>query len=178
MVVILNYWLLMNPGFEADTNNVLPIIQDRNPREDGPAISTQSVNFPLLNTLSPPTYEMMRHFPRRYGGDFAPGLWNCMARANALHELVAMREELQELETYYPDAFSVGGCWSFRTGEPVGGVGSPWFPSPPNLIDYLPPKPQPQGPQTPPDPPVITNPPLDVLWDVILGAGQAPRKFV
>ena len=178
MGVIVNYWLLLTPGFEADTNNVLPIIPDPNPREDGPPISISSVEFPLLNVLREDTKQMLRHFLSRYGNHFAPGLWNCIARADGLYALTDMREELQTLRAAYPDNFDVGGCWDFFTGEPIGGVGSPWFTAPPELIDFLPPQPQPQGPQTPPDPPVITNPPLNVLWDVILGAGQAPRKFV
>jgi hypothetical protein len=87
-----------------------------------------------------------------------------------------MREELQLLRSTYPDNIDIGGCWDFATGEPVGGVGSPWFPSPPELIDFLPPQPQEQPEQ--PFPPSIINPPLNVVWDVILGAGQAPRQFV
>jgi hypothetical protein len=174
-MVIVNYWLLFTSDFTTGVTGVLPIIPDQDPREDD-TITVQSVQFPLLNVLRPDTAEMMRHFPRRYGGDFAPGLWNCMARAPGLFALVGMREELQLLRSTYPDNIDIGGCWNFSTGEPVGGVGSPWFPSPPELIDFLPPQPQPQPEQ--PFPPSIINPPLNVLWDVILGAGQAPRQFV
>lgn len=178
MGVIVNYWLLFTPSFEASVNNVLPIVKDRNPREDGPAISTQSVEFPLLNSMREDTKRLLRHFPRRYGGDFEPGLWNCMIRADGLHALTAMREELQLWMATYPDNFNVGGCWDFYTGQPIGGVGSPWFDTPANLVDYLPPKPQ---LQPPPDgfPPTNTVPPLaGQLWDVILGAGQAKRIFI
>lgn len=178
MGVIVNYWLLMTPSFDSNLQGVLPIIQNRNPREDGPAVSTQSVQFPLLNVLREDTKKMMRAFRRRYGGDFAPGLWNCYARADGLYALVAMREEIQRLQATYPDNFDVGGCWVYDTGQPVGGVGSPWFYKPPNLADFLPPKPQPQPPNTEFPPTEVTPPLPGVVWDVILGAGQAPRMFI
>ena len=53
-------------------------------------------------------------------------------------EAVPIRENLIDMEDSLPGQFLVAGCWDFFTGEPVGGVGSPWFLSPPELLDFMP----------------------------------------
>jgi hypothetical protein len=178
MVITVNYWVVMSPAMAIEMRKVLPVVFDHNPREDEPVISTQSFLFPLINSTKESTRDLLKRFPGRYGQQFAPGLWNCYFQATGLFQLVPMREDLQELVAAYPGDIQVGGCWDVATGQPVGGVGSPWFVTPPDLVDWLPPKPvDPVIPNTT-FPPTEVGTEANVLWDVTLLAGQAPRVFV
>jgi hypothetical protein len=162
----------------GNVSAVLPFIPNRDPRDPGNPISIQSVQFPLINYMRDDTKKMLLRFPGRRTASYPLGLWNCIVQADGLYALVEMREDLQKLTAAYPDNFKIGGCWDYYTGQPVGGVGSPWFDTPPGLADILPPQPQPQPPQTG-FPPTEVNPPVSgVLWDVTLGAGQAKRVFI
>jgi hypothetical protein len=167
----------MTPNMTGNMVGVLPIVPNRDPRDPSP-ISIQSIEFPLLNYMRSDSRKMLRNFPGRRKAPYPPGLWNCIFQADGLHALVAMREEMQAWMAAYPDNFRIGGCWDYYTGQPVGGVGSPWFETPPGLADIMPPEPQPQPPSTE-FPPTEFNPPVaGVLWDITLGAGQAKRVFV
>jgi hypothetical protein len=178
MDLIVNYWVWMTPTMNNNMVVVLPIIPNRDPREPNNPLSTLSVQFPLLNHMRSDTKDMLRWFPGRRKAGYPLGLWNCLARADGLYALTAMREDLQKLTDAYPDNFRIGGCWDYATGQPIGGVGSPWFNTPPGLADILPPQPQPQPPNTEFPPTEVTPPLAGVLWDVTLGAGQASRVFI
>jgi hypothetical protein len=158
MGVIVNYWVILTPDITGDvgaTANVQPPDQG-SPGEVPQIIYGQSIDYPQLNFTRQDTRKMLRNFPERGHGTFPPGLWNCLVRADGLHALTAMREDMQRLQAAYPAEFQVGGCWDYDTGQPVGGVGSPWFDTPPGLVDMMP----------------------DGLQDIVLGAGQAKRVFV
>jgi hypothetical protein len=64
---------------------------------------------------------------------------------------------MQWLQDTYPAQFYVAGMWSYKTGEPIGGVGSPWFQTPVGVANFM----------------NITE-----VEDTVLLAGQATRKFV
>lgn len=85
-------------------------------------------------------------------------------------ELTVLREVLQYLEVRHPGRIIVGGAWDFHSGEPVGGAGSPWFVTPPELLDFM------------PDDKVGirggTFPGVVGIDDVHTAQGQAKRKFV
>lgn len=49
-----------------------------------------------------------------------------------------LRENLQLLEDALDGDFIVAGCWDFITGAPIGGVGSPWFVTQPELMLFMP----------------------------------------
>lgn len=99
-------------------------------------------------------------------------LLSCYIRHEGLHDITAIREELQDFEDFFSDSIKCVGCWDFYTGEPIGGVGSPWFVTP-HWVDSDFPILRGTAPElggvTPTAP--ITN-------DGILFSGQAPRKFV
>ena len=177
MDVIVNYWVWMTPSMTSNMIGVLPLEPAPNPREP-PPVTIQSTEYPLLNYMRADTRRMLLWSPGRRKGLFPPDVWNCLTRADGLHALTAMREELQRWMAAYPDNFKIGGCWDYYTGQPIGGVGSPWFETPPGLGDALPPEPQPQPPQTEFPPTEVIPPVPGQLWDVMLGAGQAKRVFV
>lgn len=74
---------------------------------------------------------------------------NIYLQVDDISELVPLREEMQ-------DSFTVTchGMWHYETGEPIGGVGSPWFQTYPE--DFA----------------------GGIVRDFMLLAGQSPRKFV
>jgi hypothetical protein len=155
-MVIVNFWLLLSPVAEVALKGVARVTAPGS----GPVampVAVTSTQFPLVNFLSPATVKMIRNYPERNRAHLMPpGLWNCYARGEGLHSFVAMREDLQRIEEAYPE-FQVAGCWNYVTGQPVGGVGSPWFGTPTDLADMM---------------------PDGVLQDITLGAGQAARIFV
>lgn len=98
------------------------------------------------------------------------GLLNCYIPGE-YGVLTPLRENLQELEARYPDDFVVGGAYDVSTGEPVGGVGNPWFPTPPLLYEFAP-------PQSSNDYSIPTDIQQGTLANSQLLSGQASRKFV
>lgn len=176
MAVIVNYWVWLTPDIEDDVRNTAEVPPEDTGEPSGPQVYADSIDFPELNTTRQDTRKMLRNFPERLGTLFPAGLWNCYVRAEGLHELTAMREDMQRIVATYPNHFKVAGCWDYATGEPIGGVGSPWFVTPPGLADIMPgiPQPGPEGEPPQPQPPPV----FGVLQDIVLGAGQAPRKFV
>ena len=156
-MVIVNFWLMLSPAARdalSGAAQVGPLLETQGPQPPPPVIN--SLTFPRLNVLRPDTLKLVRNFPERHHDHFPPGIWNCYARGEGYSDFVGMREELQELEErHYPD-FQVAGCWNYYTGDPIGGVGSPWFITPPELKDIIP----------------------GGIQDIVLGAGQATRKFV
>lgn len=176
MAVIINYWVLLTPDIEDDTAQAANVQPPDTGSPGTQQVYGASVDWPALNTTRQDTRKMLRNYPQRFATVFPPGLWNCYARGEGLHVFTAMREDLQRLNEAYPDNFKVVGCWDYTTGEPIGGVGSPWFTTPPSLADIMPGIPQP-GPEG--EPPQPQPPPLfGVLHDIVLGAGQGERKFV
>lgn len=177
-MVIINYWIMLTLPAEVAVTGVVqvaPIQETQGPVPPPDYVS--SVTMDRVNTFRPDTIKMLRNFPERYQGRMPPGLWNCYVTADGLHALVAMREELQETMARYPVDFQVAGCWDFYSGQPVGGVGSPWFDTPPGLAAMMPGI---QLPSEDPGPPPLAPGPVEygVLHDIVLGAGQAPRRFI
>ena len=178
-MVIANFWLLLSPAARIALSGVAQIglVQETaGPQPKPPTVN--SLTFPDLNLLSPATLKLVRNFPERFSTAMPPGLWNCYVRGAGSFEFVDIREELQELRVKYPADIIPAGCWNVSTGEPIGGVGSPWFQTPPELVAVMPPLPgvqtEPIGPPPPAPVPTVTG----VLHDIVLMAGQAPRKFV
>jgi hypothetical protein len=150
-VVIVNFWLMLSPQAETALKGVAQISDPANTGAPVARPATiDSLAFPLANVLLPETLKLARNFPERSIGLFPQGLWNCYARGEGIHEFVGIREDLQRLAGTYPGVFQVAGCWNVATGDPIGGVGSPWFVTPPGLETV----------------------------DTALMAGQAKRKFV
>ena len=138
-----------------------------------------NLEYGTLHTDTPPQGVSDRvHYAVRYspvdhpwqkkwpGG--AHKLVSCYIRYEEFDNLVAVREELQDLADFYPDSLRCVGCWDFNTGEPIGGVGSPWFTTPAWVFEDFP-------------TPKYTSPGGEERTgsrDVILMSGQAKRKFV
>ena len=157
MVIIVNFWVYGSPSFLSDFNGVAGVFQAAQVPVVQSATITASVTYPLLNTLDASTVKLYRGFPERYTDQFPTGLNNCYSVGEDLSDFVKAREDFQELEDrYYPDIW-VGGAWNVATGEPIGGVGSPWFTYPGDLLALM---------------------PGGILDDIVLMAGQAKRKFV
>lgn len=78
-------------------------------------------------------------------------------RIDDLSDIVELREGMQALEDSNPSKFYAAGMWHYETGEPVGGVGSPWFQTPQDAARFMP-----EG----------------VIDDTFLMAGQVERKFI
>ena len=149
--MIVNYWLVLTDVFKAELEGTLGGLF--NP-------PMPAVTYPLLNTAPRVADQSFRQAPSSGEVRFTdvPGfnIYSGYASVEHLGLVVPAREFFQALETaYYPD-FWVAGMWEFTTGEPIGGAGAPWFPTPAELSSLL------NG---------------DVR-DVNLNAGQAPRKFV
>lgn len=177
MDVTVNYWIMLTPLAEVAVGGVAQVRLPNTSEEPNPLPEyIPSVTIQGANTLGADTRRMLRNFPERWKGYFPPSLWNCYVTAENLSSLTAMREDLQELMADYPEDFIVAGCWDYYTGEPIGGVGSPWFVTPPGLAAIMPGIQQPSDPG--PWPPPSAPPVFGVLQDIVLGAGQARRKFV
>lgn len=156
--MIVNFWVYASPTMRTDIYKVAGIsIAPGLPGVVTTIPPTTAETFPLLNTISDATIKTLRNFPERRHLVMVAGLWNVYARGAGLHSFVGIREDLQLLEdTYYPD-FWVGGAWNCADGEPIGGVGSPWFTYPGDLLSMF---------------------PDGILQQVVLMAGQAKRKFI
>jgi hypothetical protein len=122
----------------------------------GPSAEEHWPDRPTLTGLAPP-WEPSEAVQAKV---FNQGVWKLRSgylRVETISDIVKLRETLQWIEEDYPGEFYVCGMWHFNTGEPVGGVGSPWFVKPAQLPTML---------------------PNGVVEDVFLMAGQAKRKFV
>ena len=121
---ITNFWFIIDDALLAASEvTVEDLTRIELPGSTQQVIDAVSQTLPRfeLQFLKPPTYTLRSAYVR---GEY--------------HELVPLREKLQELEDeLYPD-FIVAGCWDYATGTPVGGVGSPWFVTPSQLIDFMP----------------------------------------
>jgi len=168
----INYWVVATQAFINELYGLTANVEQTNFFSPGQA-SQQAVQFPLLNFLKPITRKAVNDPPEWYeraafrasGGQRVIQLYSF---DTSYSDDTAIREDLMELEEAYPNDCMVAGCWDVATGEPVGGVGSPWFVTPPELINYM--------------PDVFVGPeqtaPATELADVNLLAGQKPRKFV
>lgn len=78
-------------------------------------------------------------------------------RIDDLSDIVVLREDLQWLQATYGANFYMAGMWHFETGQPVGGVGSPWFQTPVGVASFM---------------------DSEEIEDTLLMAGQAKRKFI
>ena len=138
MIELFNFWLRVSPAADVEINALY---------DDG--VSANS--FPLINTLSTQTNRLFKR-GRDYldlpGGDTIYNLYSALPED--IYAMVPVREDFQGLEDRYPADIECVGAWNWD-GSPIGGHGSPWFPSPTDVKD---------------------------LGNVILRAGQAPRQFV
>ena len=169
----INYWVVATQAFINELYGFTANSEQTNFFSPGQA-SQPAVQFPLLNYIKQITRKAVNDTPqwyeradfRAYGGLRVIQFYSV---DTTYSDDTAIREDLMELEDAYPNDCIVAGCWDVATGEPVGGVGSPWFVTPPELINYMPHVPlPPNGDIGPPD----------KLYDVNLLAGQRPRKFV
>lgn len=139
---IVNFWIAYQDIARLnDVEALLPTISV--PDSEGIAPGTH---------MEPPPITQARLF-----GDGAWKVRSLYRRIGGISEIVNLREDLKWLETNYLDNFHVCGMWSYKTGEPIGGVGSPWFVKPTQLASFL---------------------PNGKVEDIVLLAGQATRKFV
>ena len=169
----INYWVIASQDF---INELYGKTQNQEVSSffSPPSVSVSATQFPLLNYLKSRTRAAVTAPPEWYANSNfrAQGSFKVIQLYSFETEYsldVDVREDLMELEDAYPNDCIVAGCWDVATGEPVGGVGSPWFVTPPELINYMPHVPlPPNGDIGPPD----------KLYDVNLLAGQRPRKFV
>lgn len=139
---IVNFWIAYQDIARLnDVEGLLPTIPV--PDSEGVAPGTH---------MEPPPTTQARLF-----GDGAWKVRSLYRRIDGIHEVVTLRENLQLLEEDYDGDFYVCGMWSYKTGEPIGGVGSPWFVKPTQLASFL---------------------PNGEVEDIVLLAGQARRRFV
>jgi hypothetical protein len=151
MGLIVNYWLVVSTAFKDELADTLGSIH---------LGTIQATTFPKINEMPAIFKRSLREAPSRGVIDYSvvPGttVWSGYATADTLGELVPTREFMEHLEhLYFPD-FYVGGMWDFHTGEPLGGVGAPWFITPLELEAVL----------------------GGTVKDVSRNAGQAKRNFV
>jgi hypothetical protein len=149
--MIANYWLVVSTAFRDELAETLG-------NSHTPAIAATS--FPKINDMPQVFKDSLREAPSRGVVDYSviagTTVWSGYARADGLGELTPTREFMQDLEArYFPD-FYVGGMWDFHTGQPLGGVGSPWFVTPLELGPLL----------------------GGTVRDVSLNAGQTKRNFI
>jgi hypothetical protein len=153
--MIVNFWIVLSPALQEAVEGVAQVVAPGNsgrPTPPPPVIKAE--RYHRLNHLMPQTLKMLRNFPERHKGTLPEGLWNCYISGEGLHSFVRTRQDLERLEANYDPNFLVVGCWDFHTGQPVGGVGSPWFVRPPKLTAIIP------------------------EHDVVLAGGQGKRNFV
>ena len=135
--MIFNYWLWVSNAMygEIEGKFVDPRAQTG---PTPPEVSTNAIQFPLLNVLNEPTDRALLERSRGEDSFLAdiggPGYRtiSVYTQSPGLAEQVPIREQLQELGDTYPDDFLCIGSWNFD-GSPIGGVGSPWFQTPPEL---------------------------------------------
>jgi hypothetical protein len=131
-MIRVNFWMVVSNAFRDELTSVL---------SRGFQAGTAAVQFPKLN--NPP-----RAFIDGSRGAYSLGkvshsedpnttIWSGNISSDHLGELTPLREFLQDLELrYFPD-FYVGGMWDMVTGQPIGGVGSPWFQTPSELAAVM-----------------------------------------
>ena len=95
-------------------------------------------------------------------------LYNCYIRSEGLHDLIELRDQMMEMEMYDEGVRCVG-WWEYCSGEPLGGVGSPWFQTHPHFYREFPSS---EYPTT------TSCGTAQISPDRVLVAGQARRKFV
>jgi hypothetical protein len=168
----INYWVIASQAFINELYGKTQTVKVSNFFAPQPA-SVEAVQFPLINYLTERTIRAVQLAPEWYENLNAK-----VVAGQRLFQLYSfdteysldteVREDLNTLEDAYPNDVMVAGCWDVITGDPVGGVGSPWFVTPPELIQFM--------------PDVLidfdTPAPATELADINLLAGQAPRKFV
>lgn len=140
-MAIVNFWVVYSdPGRLTQVESYLP---------DLPL----SIAGGARTHLEPPEEAQARSFDDHMGWK----LRSLYRRIDDLSDIVSLREDLQWLEDTYPGSFYMAGMWHYETGEPIGGVGSPWFQTPPEVANFM---------------------PGGVIEQTVLLAGQATRKFV
>ena len=168
----INYWLIGSQDFINEINGIVANVGPSN-FFDPVTVSVSATQFPLLNYLKNRTKRSVKAAPAWYDNlDFRTAggqrLIQLYSFGTNYSDEVEVREDLQEMEEAYPNDCLIAGCWNVADGQPVGGVGSPWFMTPPELIQFM--------------PDVLIGPgitaPATKLTDVNLLAGQQPRKFV
>lgn len=168
----INYWLIGSQNFINELYGVTAAVEQSDffaPEQ----VSVDALQFPLLNFMKSRTRVAVNDPPAWYtsldfrvsGGNRVIQLYSFGTEYSAD---VVIREDLQAWQAAYPNDVLPAGAWDVATGEPVGGVGSPWFTTPPELILYMPDEPTGPG----------TFQPATKLAQINLLAGQAGRKFV
>lgn len=171
-----NFWASMSAAFQAEMVDVI--------RDDGTAVT-----FTLLNDLHPSTAEMFstiydsdamdRLYRKWHAKDFR--VWNCYLQDKP-DNVPAVRADIDGMAAAYPTDFGLLGAWHYDDGRPVGMqwdageppelTGTPWYPQPPETINFMP---DVITDNTDPENPVYGRP--TELTDVLLVFGQANRAF-
>lgn len=137
---------------------------------------TEPENFPLLVNISEAT---KRFFLASYKTDLIDHLfihyqansrdyrvWSFYIDKPGPNDLADIQSDLDAIASTYSQDFIIMGAWQVATGQAVAD-----YPSPPSLINFMPPTWD-----------HSTNPPTEIpptgLSDVVLLAGQAPRVFI
>ena len=140
--MIMNAWIRWNSIYKnTSTFGDLIAPQGAGPELTAALSKSQYDTIDLEAYESPPPYEVQN---MQAIGDYS--------------ELVLIRQQLLEAELDNPGGFYVLGSWDYDTGEPMGGVGAPWFPfDEAAALPFM---------------------PDGVIEDVWLLTGQKPRAFV
>ena len=129
-----------------------------------------ALTYPELYEWDGPTIALFRSFIdsdltensfRRWG---ANDYRQYSVYATKPDKVQVIRDQLQMLMDAHPNEFSVNGVWRFDTGAQAGSP--PWFPQPPQLINFM--------PDLWNGSEFVTAP---AVRDVHLLLGQAPRQF-
>lgn len=138
-MAIINFWVAYNDsGILAQVEGFLP---------------TQHGFIAPISHLQPPEEAQARIFSEDAGWK----LRSLYRRIDDLSDIVVLRESLQGLQVTQGPNFYTAGMWHFESGQPVGGVGSPWFQTPDDVLSFM-------G--------------SEEIEDTLLLAGQAKRQFI
>lgn len=181
MDVVYEFWVIASPAFIAEARHLRRYLED-----DGPlGVDNPATTFPGLNFLGARSKRLLgRSDPLWKGAITKPcNIYSTVVSESYLGNLTEFREDLQALTEQVSPDFIFAGAWVVATGEPIGGVGSPWVATPPELADEMPESVYYTPAVWSSDGPVITatyGEPVEVtgIEQIPIIAGGQRRKFV
>ena len=171
-----NFWQTMSTDFAVEMNK---LVKGEYNDKYGP----YPESFPLLMDVSVYTTNLYRYIVGEDAVDTGFKRWQAAGRTYKMWSLNAnkpegyqqIRDDFDMLNLAYNKDFDIVGAWRFDDGRPVGMqwvdpedhsqglTGTPWYPTPAQVINFM---------------PDVDGQPATELTDVHLLYGQAPRVFV
>ena len=120
-----NYWVVMSDAFRLDLVAAFNLAGEPAP--------TPSVAFPYINVADDQTVDVFRRRiaweTDRFVVPAGYQLWNIYSRNLNLSTQAPVRIDFDDWVQAYPSDFQCEGAWDWN-GQPIGGVGAPWFTTP------------------------------------------------